>query len=87
MEFASKPKKEDDVIKYLPQLPAKRMKQSWKTSEAPAFFNGQSKLNEVGQQAYNLIEELYASMNIYIYFFCKLIFIFAHSNEVDKNLT
>jgi hypothetical protein len=46
----------------LPQLPLKRLKQTWKSNDAPVFFNGQTKLNEIGQQSYNLIEELNASI-------------------------
>ena len=42
-------------------MPMKRMKQSWKSTDTPVFFNGQTKLNEIGQQSYNLIEELNAS--------------------------
>lgn len=43
----------------LPQLPEKRTKQAWATTPGPIQFPGQSKLNEVGQESFDLIQELY----------------------------
>ena len=74
----------------------KRIKQSWNSNETPVFFNGQTKLNEIGQQSYNLIEELNASKNlstflIYTIFnsilFTKLLIMFLRSFASIMNNT
>ena len=96
LQFASKHKKDDDTLNFLPQLPMKRIKQSWNSNETPVFFNGQTKLNEIGQQSYNLIEELNASKNlstflIYTIFnsilFTKLLIMFLRSFASIMNNT
>lgn len=55
----NKGKGTDDPLTRLPKLPEKRTKQAWSTSPGPIQFPGESKLNEVGQDSFDLIQELY----------------------------